>query len=440
MGIATVHTTANGHATAMRAPDYNTSIAITGLSAVILLNSGLYALLPAPSLIRQFLIVFIFLLCIFGVLLSLYRRSIIASLLSTSLLLYVFVLSGLYAVQFRQEFNLLSGGAFFEGGMTAFYLLFISSRNLESVAHALAKLALAYACAYVLTATMIDPRTLGGPEASRLVIAGDENIGRGLRYSLSRSIVVFGFFYYLHRFRFRPTTVMIVLIFLYAIYLSGSRGFSAVFISVLAIYLLSRSIRVTSIACSIAFAALALASMYVAFNPSLELLSAGAQDNSVAVRANSLDIAQALLPHFWLFGAGIPSGGGGYIAATGVATYYSSDLGLVGILFDSGVFGLVCYTFLGLGCVWSGARIDRATGSHRMATALGLTACTMALYSAQSPAFFGGPLTALMLAGLLIKPRSGDLEDLDAAGGLNEVRVAVLQAGNQHPYSSLRRT
>ncbi|WP_156796117.1 hypothetical protein [Brevundimonas subvibrioides] len=371
--------------------------ALIALTAHLMIFGRLIELLPGGEAIRAVAIIIVLMCAILGIAGCFVRGYFFSALASTTILASIWLSLAVYSFRFGQPFVVTAGGLYFAAGLPALFLLVYKSGQLPAVIHKLYILTLIYGVIYIIAALAMQAGILRITQQTFIAIGADDLIGRKVRLTLATTYIVFGLMWALAELLRKPGLAPAAALALFAtcLVLADSRLISAITVVTAIAFLLTRSSTLVARGALAAFGVIMVVSMLVAFNPDFDLLSPIARDTSERVRAQSFDIAQAKIGDFWLFGAGVPSGGAGYVAMTSSRTFYPSDIGLVGVVFVYGVGGVIFYCLTTIAGLIAMDRFDRTPFVGPVGQALTLTASAMAVWSVFAPSYVGATSGAL---------------------------------------------
>jgi hypothetical protein len=360
------------------------------LLIAVVMYSNFFDLTTFGSLARTVLIALIGALAIWGIVYGLIVGETSAAAVSTFCLLTIWSGLFIFAQNTGQSPNYLAGGMYYAGALAALFAVdFRKGRGLL-LFRLLYRLGVIYAVLYTILFLMYQIGVLNPNLDGDLWIVESGESARGPRLFLAAPLIFYSIFVDIEQLRTKREfwRIWLLVLYLFVVYLSGGRGNIVVAAAVilLSAVITSRALQAWLFATlSVFLLVYAVTAGFGEYNP----FDVFERTQSAFVRQLSVQVVQRLIPQYWLLGAGVPWGGSGYVYLTSSVWFYTSDIGVIGILFSYGIVGLCLYIIL---CVMAVAvKPSRFLAGNEELDRAWVSLCgTFVLYSFQGPLFVGG--------------------------------------------------
>lgn len=340
-------------------------------------------------------------LAMVGATICLWRGMAVAAFLTVAGFSSVFISLYIFSMNSGVPFTFGAGGQYIGLSFIGLFALTLKDGHAGTLFRWFFGLTCLYAVFFIAALAAIRLGVVDVGSAIRGVVSADD-VGRGTRLHASAFPLIYGTTYSVVSFQKRPTISKALLILLFALtfWVTESRTITAlVFIAVSVHFVLRRPILFSRGSFAIYLVG-AIGSVLILLQPDLNPFSY-TTDYSAQVRENTVNIASNLIRYYWVFGSGLSFGIEGYAPLAGVYYFFPGDIGLMGILFSYGIFGLLGYSFIVyLGC-FSYKKLLVSFNSAVIAESVTVTASIIAVYSLLSPQYDGGS-SGSILAMLLI--------------------------------------
>jgi hypothetical protein len=381
-------------------------LSIIGMICHLISISGLTQLGEGLDLLRQICLVLTIAISAFGIILCILSREFIAAIVSTLFLSSVPYSAWIFSATSHRAFVPLSGGDFYAGALFSIFFIAWRSGNHQTLLRSIYIVTIVYGFIYLLIYFGMSYGLVKPPEGTTAIILEDVATNRTNRLVLAHSFATFGIFVsvasLMRRYDFIDLLGFAILS--SCLFFSQSRFISAIVLAVFVAYVFVRMSRVIQRIAFGTFLIGFIASVYVAVTPGLNPFKEDRYNLSTWARSREISIAQRLIPDHYFTGYGTPNGVDAYKPITDVNFFYPSDIGLVGVLFAYGIFGLFIYILQVCGACFAPQKL-RFSVEPKFIVGLSLAGAVLSIYSLLAPVFTASGWGSLFLALLFAKIR-----------------------------------